>query len=99
MGLELEFQRGLSDVKVLLFPPHAPRRSLINNSFLMVLEDLTSCGSFPTNIPAGSALGFVVPPEPFVRQDMRYEALTYQPGLSTWGRASWLPVHDLAQLL
>lgn len=31
---ELEFQLGLSDFKVLLFLPHAPRRGLINNALL-----------------------------------------------------------------
>lgn len=28
----------------------------------------------------------MVPPEPFVRRDVRYEALTCQPGLSTLGQ-------------
>lgn len=81
MGIELEFQCGLSDVKVLLFLPHAPHRGLINNSFLLGLRVLTSCGSFPTSIPAGSALGFVVPPEPFVRRSLT--SLAYL----LWGRA------------
>lgn len=58
-------------------------------------------GSFPTSGTAGSALGFVVPLEPFVRQDVRCGVLTYQAGLSALGQGlpgSALWVHDLTQL-
>lgn len=105
MSPQVESQPGWSAFKVWLFLPHPQHTSLINDTSLVGLRVCRpwSClgwGCFPTRSPAGSALGFVVPPKPFVRQDVRRGALTSQPGLS----ASWqgLPdsglwVHDLTQ--